>query len=292
MIQFINVNKKLGDHTILENINFDIKPGSIVGVMGVNGAGKSTLLRLMAGVIEADAGLVVVNERNIFENELVKKDLLFLSDDPYFFSQSTLNDLRMFYKIFYESFNDDMYFELVKKFNLDPTKKLQDLSKGTMRQAALVAAVASQPKILLLDEAFDGLDPKKRFLLRQTMSEYMNLEDSIIVVSSHNLMELEEICDTIILVENRSLKLNQQTHDFRALYHKFQLAFSTPIDPSSFDHLKPLSVVGDKQIYTVVVKGDVIALEEALLALEPAIIEHHFMTLDDIFMHETEGDIA
>lgn len=277
---------------ILENVSFDIKPGSIVGVMGVNGAGKSTLLRLIAGVIEADAGLVVVNERNIFENEMVKKDLLFLSDDPYFFSQSTLNDLRTFYKMFYSTFNDDVYFDLIAKFNLDPHKKLQDLSKGTMRQAALVAAMATQPKILLLDEAFDGLDPKKRFLLRQTMSEYMNLEDSIIVVSSHNLMELEEICDTIILVEQRTLKLNQQTHDFRALYHKFQLAFTQPIPKTSFDHLKPLSVIGDKQIYTVVLKGDVIALEEQLLELKPAIIEHHFMSLDDIFMHETEGDIS
>lgn len=288
MIEFINVNKKFGDKLVLHDLNLSIKEGSIVGLVGANGSGKSTLLRLLSGVMQADAGVVRVNGQDVYDNPLVKEDIFFLADDPYFFSQSSILDMKNFYKIFYKNFDEELFNSLLKDFNLDPNAKINSFSKGMKRQVSVIIAFACQAKILLLDEAFDGLDPLMRFKLRQYITDKAYEEDAIVIISSHNLRELEDICDSVAIIDQHSVKMNHSTQEYNDLYHRFQLAFDKPFDPELFKVLNPIHVSGKSQLFTVILKGDKKELKEELDKFSPLLNEHGNVSLEEIYVYELE----
>lgn len=288
MIQLINVNKGYEDNLILEDINITIDNGTVLGLVGPNGAGKSTILRLIAGVIQADAGVVAVNEYDIFDNDEIKQSIYFLGDDPYFFNQSTLNDMKNYVKIFYKNFDDDYYDELVTIFSINPNELISSFSKGMKRQAALIIAIAARPDILLMDESFDGLDPLMRFKLKQSIVEQLDRQNMIIIITSHSMGEIQDICDSIILVNNKGITLNEKTDDIHIAYHKFQLAFDKDTDVSIFDALNPYSVSGSHRIFTLVLKGDLEEINQVINNLNPIIVEHNHLSLDEIFRLEME----
>lgn len=288
MIQLINVNKGYEDNLILEDINITIDNGTVLGLVGPNGAGKSTILRLIAGVIQADAGVVAVNEYDIFDNDEIKQSVYFLGDDPYFFNQSTLNDMKNYVKIFYKNFDDDYYDELVTIFSINPNELISSFSKGMKRQAALIIAIAARPDILLMDESFDGLDPLMRFKLKQSIVEQLDRQNMIIIITSHSMGEIQDICDSIILVNNKGITLNEKTDDIHIAYHKFQLAFDKDTDASIFDALNPYSVSGSHRIFTLVLKGDLEEINQVINDLNPLIVEHNYLSLDEIFRLELE----
>ena len=288
MIQLINVNKGYEDNLILEDINITIDNGTVLGLVGPNGAGKSTILRLIAGVIQADAGVVAVNEYDIFDNDEIKQSIFFLGDDPYFFNQSTLNDMKNYVKIFYKNFDDAYYDELVTIFSINPNELISSFSKGMKRQAALIIAIAARPDILLMDESFDGLDPLMRFKLKQSIVEQLDRQNMIIIITSHSMGEIQDICDSIILVNNKGITLNEKTDDIHIAYHKFQLAFDKDTDASIFDALNPYSVSGSHRIFTLVLKGDLEEINQVINDLNPLIVEHNYLSLDEIFRLELE----
>ena len=289
MLNLINVNKSYGDKLVLQNINLTIKPGSVLGVVGPNGSGKSTILRLLAGVIEADAGVVSMNNQDIFDNAKLQESIVFLADDPYFLLQSSLLDMKAFYKIFYPHFDEEYYHELLKEFPIDEKEKLSTFSKGMKRQATLILAMASRPKVLIMDETFDGLDPLMRFKLKQFIVDGITEENMMVIISSHVLSEVESICDTVVLIDNQGLAINETTDRLHTLYTRFQVVFDDIPNQKMFNKLNALSVEGTQRIYSIIMKGNRDENLAKITDLEPSIIETHNLTLDEIYRYEVEG---
>ena len=289
MIEFFNVRKTFDKKVVFKNLHWKIEKGSVVGLVGPNGSGKSTLLRLIAGILEADHGNVKVNNEEIFENPELKKDIIFVSDDPYFFNQSTINDMKSFYKVFYENFDETLFQSLLKMFQLDPNIKINNFSKGMKRQVSIILGFASRPKIILFDEAFDGLDPLMRFKLRQMIAEYIQDKDMIVVISSHNLRELEDICDTVAMIDDQNVQFSHSFEEYHQRYHRFRVAFDHEVDQSLFDELKPLHISGQSQIFSLILSGNVEDLTEKINLLKPIINEHSQISLEDLYLLQVGG---
>ena len=290
MIHFKDIQKSYGDHLVLNGINWNLEKGHCYGLVGPNGSGKSTLLRLLSGVLIPSSGSVDVDEEPVLDNPNAKAKIFFLGDEPYFFSQSTIKDMKNFYKLFYKNFDDEFYYQLLKDFRLQEDVKINSFSKGMKRQVVLILALASKPEVLLLDEAFDGLDPIMRFKLRQYISQEISDREIIVVISSHNLRELEDICDNIVMINNKELKLNHKTSDSEQLYHKYQIVFDQEFDTSQFASLHPLNVSGKERIFTLILKGNKEELDQKLENLNPMLVEHNRVSLEEIFIYEMEEE--
>ncbi|HLV50149.1 MAG TPA: ABC transporter ATP-binding protein [Erysipelothrix sp.] len=288
MISFSNVVKRFDEKLVLDNINWKLSKGHCYGLVGPNGSGKSTLLRLISGVIEADTGTVFVDRENVFDNPPAKEKIFFLADDPYFFPQSNMDEMRAFYQRFYPNFDVQKYQMLLEDFKLDPFTKINSFSKGMKRQVMLILGLASNPDILLLDEAFDGLDPLMRFKLRQYIAQEISENEILVVISSHNLRELEDICDHIAMINNNKLQMDSATDEMQDTYHKYQLVFKDRFDIEVLKALNPLHVSGTDRIFTMIVKGDKAEIEPSLKALDPMILEKGHASLEEIFIYETE----
>lgn len=288
MISFSNVVKRFDEKLVLDNINWKLSKGHCYGLVGPNGSGKSTLLRLISGVIEADTGTVFVDRENVFDNPPAKEKIFFLADDPYFFPQSNMDEMRAFYQRFYPNFDVQKYQMLLEDFKLDPFTKINSFSKGMKRQVMLILGLASNPDILLLDEAFDGLDPLMRFKLRQYIAQEISENEILVVISSHNLRELEDICDHIAMINNNKLQMDSATDEMQDTYHKYQLVFKDRFDIEVLKALNPLHVSGTDRIFTMIVKGDKAEIEPSLKALNPMILEQGHASLEEIFIYETE----
>ena len=290
MLKLTNVNKSYDDKLVLHDVSLSIETGTVLGVVGPNGSGKSTILRLLAGVIEADAGLVQIDNQNIFDNAPLQEGIVFLADDPYFLLQSTLKDMKSFYKKFYSKFDDLYYTELVSEFNISETEKLSNFSKGMKRQATLILAMACKPKILMMDETFDGLDPIMRFKLKQFIIDGISSQDMIVVISSHALGEIESICDSIILVNHKGISISERMDDLFDRYTRFQVVFEEVQPEKLLKRLNALSIEGNQRIYNIIMRGDRDAAKAAIDKLEPLIVESTSMTLDEIYRYEVKGD--
>lgn len=289
MIQFINVNKNYDSKHVLEDISFKIEEGSIVGLVGRNGSGKSTILRLLSGVLEADAGIVAIDEESVFNNPDVKKKIFFVSDDLYFLTKSSIKDMMTFYKLFYPNFDLQVYYELLGVFGFNENQAISSFSKGMKRQVALILGLAARTEILLLDEAFDGLDPFMRFKVRQLISDSSSSHQTITIISSHNLSELSEICDSILMIEDKKLHSHYNENSYAALYHRFRLAFNDVKDPEIFNDLSPLHISGNQRIFTLVIKGERDEIIKKLEAYHPILLEDDALSLDEIFIYEMEA---
>ena len=170
MLKVEAVSKKLGNKTVLENCSLTVQNGSVLGLIGPNGAGKSTLLRCICDVYQCDEGSITLDGETIHENEYLKQNILYLSDDPYYMYNATIKDMKEFYQIFYPQFDEQLYQKYLKIFKLDENKVMNNFSKGMKRQAFILMALAISPKLLLLDESFDGLDPMMCLLFKRAIS--------------------------------------------------------------------------------------------------------------------------
>ncbi|MBQ1323188.1 MAG: ABC transporter ATP-binding protein, partial [Erysipelotrichaceae bacterium] len=234
MLKIEGLYKAFKDKKVLEGLDLVLNEGSIFGLVGVNGAGKSTLLRCIAGIYEADHGSVLFNGEDTFKNPAVRKDIFFVSDEPYYPIAANIRTMKEFYSSFYDV---DMktYSEVLNLFHLDDTKPISSFSKGMKRQASLLFALSIAPKLLLLDEAFDGLDPIVRHDLKRMLYELIEEQKATIIISSHNLKELEDICDSYGILENGRIASYGDLLESKANLNTYQLAFASPIDESVFD---------------------------------------------------------
>ena len=186
MLRINNVSKGFTDKSVLNNLSLNINEGSIFGLVGVNGAGKSTLLRCIAGIYKCDEGNVEFNKEDTNLNENIRKDILFVNDDPYYPLSSSIKTLKEFYSSYYD-IDEIEYHKYLSLFGLDENKNINSFSKGMKRQTLLLFALSIKPKLLLLDEAFDGLDPIVRYNLKKSLYDFIENNDAIIIISSHNL---------------------------------------------------------------------------------------------------------
>jgi ABC-2 type transport system ATP-binding protein len=287
MIEIKNLSHTLGTKAVLKDIDLVLSDNKIFGLVGVNGAGKSTLLRCMSAVYTPDSGSVEYDGLNV-NNENVRKDIFFLPDDPYHSLQLTCKSMFNMYKVFYPDADVDTYKRLIREFNLDEKKTLNTFSKGMRRQAYIVCALAIAPKYLLLDEAFDGLDPYTRKKVKAELISLVENKGGTVIISSHSLRELENLCDSFILLDNNTVPAYGDISEKVNEMCKFQLAFTSQIDESAFDNFPVVSIERNGKFIRIVLKGDRDTMYNSLLELSPAVIEEMKMDFEEAVISEIE----
>jgi ABC-2 type transport system ATP-binding protein len=287
MIEIKNLSHTLGTKAVLKDIDLVLSDNKIFGLVGVNGAGKSTLLRCMSAVYTPDSGSVEYDGLNV-NNENVRKDIFFLPDDPYHSLQLTCKSMFSMYKVFYPDADVDTYKRLIREFNLDEKKTLNTFSKGMRRQAYIVCALAIAPKYLLLDEAFDGLDPYTRKKVKAELISLVENKGGTVIISSHSLRELENLCDSFILLDNNTVSAYGDISEKVNEMCKFQLVFTSQIDESAFDNLPVVAIERNGKFIRIVLKGDRDTMYNSLLELSPAVIEEMKMDFEEAVISEIE----
>ncbi len=288
MLEIKNVCKAFGEKNVLDNVSLNINFGSIFGLVGVNGAGKSTLLRSIAGVYKIDDGTILFDGLDTYNDYEVRKNILLVSDDPYYPYGSSISSLKDFYKGFYD-LDEEAYKKYLDLFGLDEKANISNFSKGMKRQAMLLIALACKPKLLLLDEAFDGLDPIVRVHIKNALSDLIEDNKSLIIISSHNLKELEDICDSYGILEDGHIETYGDLIESKANINKYQLAFKDAIDMGMFKDFDILYKNGEGRIITLVIKGDKQEVSEKLEKLNPLILDVLNVNFEELFIYEHTG---
>ena len=199
MISIKGITKKFDDYIAVKQVDIDIREGMVFGLIGTNGAGKSTLLRMMCGVMKPDEGMITVDDMPVYDNPAAKEKIFFIADEPYFFPHGNAVDMEQYYSMVYKSFDKAEYYKLLQQIGLESKSKIATYSKGMKKQLAVILALASRTDYILCDETFDGLDPVMRQAVKSLLAKEMGERGLTPVIASHNLRELEDICDTVVL---------------------------------------------------------------------------------------------
>lgn len=287
MLVFQNVIKKYNmKKVVLNRCNFTVGMNKVFGLLGENGAGKTTILRLIAGILKQDSGTIRFFDEVIFENVKLKQDIVFISDEMYFPARATLHKMKQHYEIFYPNFKIQRYYELIQLFKLDEHENVHTFSKGLKRQAALVLGLAIESKLLLLDEIFDGLDIKARYDVKKYMTKLMENNEMSIIIASHNLTELELLCDEIALVEDASIKVHKNIDQLKSNVYKVNIIYK---DKLVMD-LDTMYHESNGKIQTFIVKGNLEEIEAYLETLDCVFKEVLPCTLEEVFVFGMKGD--
>ncbi|MBP5279706.1 MAG: ABC transporter ATP-binding protein [Erysipelotrichaceae bacterium] len=288
MLEINNVVKSFDKRNVLDGVNISIDGGSIFGLVGVNGAGKTTLLRCISGIYMTDEGNVLFDGRDTFRNEEIRKDIFFANDDPYYPLASNIRSLKEFYASFYP-LDEQMYRKILELFGLDENKPINSFSKGMKRQTLLLFALSVKPKLLLLDEAFDGLDPIVRHNLKKALYDFIEENHATVIISSHNLKELEDICDSYGILENGRISTYGDLLESKQNINKYQLAFNKDIDEEAFKDFDILHMHKEGSVYSLVIKGDREEIVNKLRELDPVILDTLSVNFEELFIYEHEG---
>lgn len=289
MVEVINITKKFGDFTALSGLSFRVGKASMYGLVGYNGAGKTTLLKTIAGVYRPEVGEVKILGENIFDNAKMKQKLFYVPDDLYFQPYASMEKMAKFYKGYYPKFSDSTFNKLTDLFGLDKTKRLNSFSKGMQRQAEMVLGMATHPEVLLLDESFDGLDPAKRNMAKKLLTEYTNEKECAVIISSHNLHELGDICDHIGLINGQKIVLDRAVDEISGSRSKFRVVFDRDVEKTDFGGIELKHFTKDGRIITLTALGESDVLEEKLRSMNPVLLEKFPLSLEEIFLEEMEG---
>ena len=287
MIEIKGLSYKIGDKQILDDINLCLSEGSVMGLVGINGAGKTTLLRLISGVYTADVGEILIDGVSV-GNDHARESLFFLPDDPYYTAHTTGNSLFKLYKTFYPHMSREAFLSHMASFKLDEKKPIRNFSKGMKRQLFVALALAVKPKYLLLDEAFDGLDPLARLSFKKAINKAVEEEGMSVIISSHSLRELEDFCDSYALIDKMTVTSSGDIAEKINSFCKFQLAFSEEFEESLFADLPYASLEKSGRFVRIVLKGEAKKMLAALEELKPVIVEEMPMDFEELFIHEVE----
>lgn len=294
MIVLDKVSKSFGKERVLSDVSFTVNDCSIYGLIGYNGAGKTTLLNIISGLYQADSGSVSidVNGKRVkpFDEREVKRSLFYVTDDPFYFANADLVTMRDFYCGFYPNWSDNSFKILVDIFGIDPCKRISDFSKGMKRQAAMILALSAKPKYVLLDESFDGLDPNIRTIVSNLLAEYIAETESSVIAASHNLYELENICDTVGMINGKNLIYSDDIDNIKAKARKYRAAVSGNIDIPLCEEFELKFLKKEGNVYTFQ-SGEAEEKVKSVFAKYGNIVlfESIGMTLNEIFVYETEG---
>ena len=285
MIEIKKVSHCFGKKQVLDEVELVINEGSVMGLVGINGAGKSTLLRIISGVYTPTVGNVFIDGIHV-ENEEARRNIFFLPDDPYYTLNTTGAKLYKMYSVFYPNMDRKIYEEFLASFKLDEKKPLRNFSKGMRRRLYIALALATQPKYLLLDEAFAGLDPLSRLEFKKAINLAVEENGTGVLISSHSLRELEDFCDSYALIDNMRVSSAGVIADKVSKYCKFQLAFTKDFDDGIFNSLPVSSLKKDGRFVRVILEGDAAEMKERLKALDPAVLEEMEMDFEEMFINE------
>lgn len=290
MISISNVSKSYAKHAAVKNVSFTVDEGSVCGLLGPNGAGKTTLLKIIAGAYNADSGSVIINGNEIFKIVDAKQDCVFVPDIPQFMPGYTIRQMARFFKSVYANWSDERFEELSSNFKIDTDKKVSELSKGMQRQVSFWLAFSIKPKVLLLDEPMDGLDPVMRKQIRELIINEVVNENLTVLISSHNLRELEDFCDSIVMLIEGECVIKRDLDDLKMSYKKVQIVLSSEQEESFVNLFKPIAFEKRGSFVSCVVKGNLEEIESNLQKLNPTFSEIIPLTLEEVFIHEMEAN--
>lgn len=290
MIQIRTISKSFQKRKILDNLSLTIPTGSIFGLVGPNGSGKSTLLRLLCGIYQLDEGFISYDDQTVYDNVNVKKKIFFVADEPYFFANASLAKMKEFYQIFYPSFDEEYYHELIKQFTISETMRISSMSKGMKRQVILILALATRPEYLFLDEAFDGLDPMMRLTLKRILSEEIESRNMTVLISSHNLRELEDICDYMGILSDGKILSSGSISDMKGSLTKLQIGVKDSFDESILEKLNLLHSERIGSVLTIVTRNTKEEVDQLILPINPILYEEIPLKLEEIFVYEMEAN--
>ena len=287
MIEIRNMSHSLGEKTVLRDITLTIPDNTVLGIVGINGAGKSTLLRLLAGVYLPDEGSIAYDGESPAAAK-TRQDIFFLPDDPYYTAHMTPATLFDFYQCFHPSADRGTYDRLLDIYKIKRSGRVRNFSKGMRRQVFIALALALKPKYLLLDEAFDGLDPLSRKIFKDAIISLVEEGRTTVLIASHSLRELEDFCDQFVLIDANVIKNQGDIAEHVGRLCKFELAFTETVSEDTFAGLPILSLDIKNRFVQIVLKGESGEMKERLCALSPAVIDEMPLDFEETFIHDVK----
>lgn len=289
MIKVKGVTKYFDDFKVLDDVCMDIKKGTIYGLIGPNGAGKTTLINHINGVLTPKSGEITINGENVYENEYVKRRVLNISDDWFYYSTFTVREMAKFYRDVYPDFNTERYRAISHIFKIDEKRQIRKLSKGMKKQVAFWLSLSAMPDVLILDEPLDGLDPVMRKQVLNLVIADVADREMTVLVSSHNLRELEDICDWVGIIHKGRMIIEKSLDDLKGDVHKYQLVLAEDMAKrlDTMENILHKTRVGS--VYNVIIRGDLQETDAQMQALNPSLCECISLTLEEVFIYELGG---
>ena len=288
MIEIKNLKKSFDTKIVLSDLCSNIPDNAIYGLIGANGSGKSTLLRLINSIYKPDEGTILIDGVSSYDNEEVKKEMVFVPDDLFFYPGYSLYDTAKFYQAMYPKFNLEFVFDTARKLKLDFNKSINTFSKGMRRQCAIICALATNAKYIFFDETFDGIDPVVRQYFKKLIAKQMTKQDTTIIMTSHNLRELEDICDNLGLISEHKILFESDVNSLKTDMIKVQISFKKDFDESLFTKLDVLYFKKIGKVATLIIK-DKKDSKKYLESLKPVILDYLPLTLEEIFIYQMEA---
>ena len=288
MIEVKNVVKHFDGFKALDGLTMNVPEGSIYGLVGPNGAGKSTIIRHITGIYRQDAGEITVAGEPVFENPKIKNDIAYIPDDVFFYTQASIRDMMKFYKGVRPTFSVERYEKLREAFDLNENMKIRSLSKGMQKQAAFWLTMSMCPKVLVLDEPVDGLDPVMRRQVWSIIMADVAENGTTVLVSSHNLRELEDICDHVGIMNKGKLLLERSLSELQENIAKVQLAL--PDGSVLPEGLNILHQSSTGRLQTLIIRGVTEEITNTLATCEPLFMDVIPLSLEEIFIYELGGE--
>ena len=283
MLDLQNVTKNFGSVKALDDLTMSVPKGAVYGLVGPNGAGKSTAIRCLLGVYRPDSGSITLDGAPVYENPEAKARMGSVPDDIFYFPSATLEDMRRYYQGIYPKFDLEMYKKLFEAFELPKNVPLRRFSKGMQKQAAFHLTLCTRPEVLILDEPVDGLDPVMRRQVWSLILSEVAKEETTVLISSHNLRELEDICDHVGIMDHGKMLLERSLADMQGATHKLQLVGDAP------DGLDILHESSSGRLKTLIVRGAAEEIQQRVALTKPAYFDVLPLSLEEIFIYELGG---
>lgn len=288
MIKVEKLCKSFGRFQALDHLDLQVKKGSIYGLIGTNGAGKTTVIKHVTGVLLPDSGSITIDGCPVFDNHEVKEKIGYIPDDLYFFSSYNLLEMSRFFKRLYPKWNQNRFDQMTSRFQLDLKRKLSQFSKGMQKQAAFLLVMSTMPEYLILDEPIDGLDPIARRLVWQYIVDDVADHQMTVLISSHNLREMEGVCDCIGILSQGRLIIERDLDDLKSDIHKIQVAYKTP-PRNLYQELDILHKDVRGSVDLLIIRGNEEMIRSKILQTHPAVFDILPLSLEEIFIYELGG---
>ena len=283
MLEMKNVTKTFGDFTALKDLTMTVPKGTVYGLVGPNGAGKSTAIRLLTGVYRPDGGEITMEGQPIYENPVLKERIASIPDEIFHFPSATMEEMHRYYRGIYPNFDEDLYQRLYEVFNLPRKGQIRRFSKGMQKQAAFHLSICCRPDVLILDEPVDGLDPVMRRQVWSLILSDVAQRGTTVLISSHNLRELEDICDHVGIMDHGKMLLERSLADMQGSTVKLQIVGDIPAG------LNILHQSSSGRLNTLILRGTAEEVEGIVSAAEPAYFDILPLSLEEIFIYELGG---
>ncbi len=288
MIEANNVTKRFSDITAVDDVTLTIEEGKVFGLIGTNGAGKSTFLRMLSGILTPDEGSIDIDDMKVYENPVCKEKFFFISDEAYFFLNATPDEMMRFYSRWYPSYDSARYEKLMQSFGLDRRRKINTFSKGMKKQLSIILGLSAMTKYIFCDETFDGLDPVMRQAVKSLFASDMAEREFTPIIASHNLRELEDICDTVGLLHKGGMLMSEDLDEVKGDVHKIQVVFPQDTDTESMtERLRILENEKRGSLLTLIVRGREKEIKDILSEGNPVFMESLPLSLEEIFITST-----